>query len=80
MVAPKLDSGDTGTTTGFTDRGARLALPFFAWLLEMAMLAEVRQDAGLFALLLEPFERPLEVLVIVNDDFRHSVTHPSRAR
>ena len=44
------------------------------------MLAEVRQNAGLFALLLEPLERPIEALVIMNDDFWHSLTHPSRAR
>ena len=42
--------------------------------------AQVRQDPRLLALLLEPFERPLEALVIVNDDFWHSLTHPSHAR
>jgi hypothetical protein len=58
------------------DRGVHLSLPLFAWLLEMPVLAKVRQDAGFFAFLLEPFERTLEALVIVNDDFRHSLTHP----
>jgi hypothetical protein len=43
------------------------------------MFSQVRQDAGLFALLLEPFERPLEALVIVYDDFWHSLIHPSHS-
>ena len=78
--AAMLDSGDTGATSGLADRGIHLPLPFFAWLLKVPMFAKIRQDAGLFALLLEPFERPLEALVIVNDDFWHSLTHPSQAR
>ena len=78
QVAVRLDSGDTRTTPAFADGGARLALPFFARLFEVSVLAEVRQDAGLLALLLESFERPLEALVIVDDDFWHSLTHPSR--
>jgi len=41
---------------------------------------QVRKDPGFLALLLEPLERPLEALVIVDDDFWHSLSHPSRAR
>jgi hypothetical protein len=44
----------------------------------MAVLAEVRKDPSLLALFLEPLERPLEALVIMDDDFWHSVYHPSR--
>jgi hypothetical protein len=38
----------------------------------MTMLAQVGQDAGLFALLLEALERALEILVLVDDDFRQT--------
>jgi hypothetical protein len=65
--------------TALADRGVHLPLPLFAGLLEVAMLAKIRQNAGLLALPLEPFERPLEALVIVNDDFWHSLIHPSQA-
>src|SRR4051812_27611778 len=78
-VAVMLDSGDTGATTGLTDRSVHLPLPLFAWLLEVSVLAKVRQNTGLFAFFLESFKRPLEALVIVNDDFWHSLTHPSHA-
>jgi hypothetical protein len=79
-VAFRLDSGGTGDLSAFADGGAHLALPLFAGLFEVSVLAEVRQDAGLLALLLEPFECPLEALVIVDDDFWHSLIHPSPAR
>jgi hypothetical protein len=75
-LADRLGSGDTGTVTGLADRGVHLPLPLFAWLLEMPVLAKVRQDAGFFTFLLEPFERPLEALVIVNDDFWHFADSP----
>ncbi len=35
----------------------------------MTMLAQVGEDTGLLALLLEALERPLEILVLVDDDF-----------
>ena len=57
-------------------RGVDLALASFAGLLVMAVLAEVRQDPGLFALLLEALEGALEALIIVNNYFRHSVLTP----
>jgi hypothetical protein len=37
----------------------------------MAMLAQIGEDARLLALLLEAAERPLEVLIVMDDDFRH---------
>jgi hypothetical protein len=77
-VDARSDSGDTGTATIFADGSVHLPLPFFAWLLEVPVLAEIRQDTGLFTFLLEPLQRPFEALVIVNDDFWHSLTHPSR--
>jgi hypothetical protein len=73
-----LPPGDTGASAVLADRGVHLPLPLFARLLEVAVLAKIRQDPGLLALLLEALERPLEALVIVDDDFRHAVYHPSR--
>lgn len=35
----------------------------------MTMLAQVREDTGLLALLLEALECTLEILVLVDDDF-----------
>lgn len=46
-----------------------LALAALRRLLVMTMLAQIGQDTGLFALLFEALERPLKVLVLVNDDF-----------
>jgi hypothetical protein len=66
--------------TILADRSVHLPLSLFTGLLEVPVLAKVRQDAGLLALLFESFKRPLEALVIVNDDFWHSLTHPSHAR
>jgi hypothetical protein len=73
-----LTAGDTRTSAVLTDGGIHLPLPLFARLLEVTVLAKIGQDSGLLTLLLEALERPLEALVIVNDDFRHAVYHPSR--
>src|SRR5437867_11874564 len=54
-VDARLGSGDTGTTTVLADRGVHLPLPLLAGLLEVTVFAEVRQDAGLLTLFLEPF-------------------------
>src|SRR5262249_29943920 len=78
-ASPASGSGDTRATAILADRGVHLPLPLLARLLEVTVLAEIRQDSGLFALLLEPLERPLEALVIVDDDLWHSSYHPSRA-
>ena len=43
----------------------------------MAMLAEIGEDPGFLALLLEALERALEVLVVVDDDFRQTDFPPS---
>jgi hypothetical protein len=56
------------------------ALPLFAWFFKVTMFPQVRQNTGFFALLLEPLQCPFEALVIVNDDFWHSLAHPSQAR
>jgi hypothetical protein len=71
-----LGSGDTWATTVLADRGVHLPLPLLARLLEVAMLAKVGENPGLLALLLEALERPLEALVIVDDDFWHSCITP----
>jgi hypothetical protein len=55
-----------------SDGGVHLPLPAFARLLVMAVLAQVRKDPGLLALLLEALESPLEVLIFVDDDFRQT--------
>jgi hypothetical protein len=58
-------------------RGSLLPLLFFAGLLVMTVFAKVGEDPRLLAFLLEPLEGPFEILVIVNDDFRHATNHPS---
>ena len=50
------------------DRGIYLPLPALTRLLVVAVLAEIRQDPGLLALLLEALQRALEVLIVVDDD------------
>lgn len=50
----------------------KLALTLLAGLLVVTMFAQVRKDPGLFALLLEAFQRALKILVIVDDDFRQT--------
>jgi hypothetical protein len=62
--------------TGFPNCGAHLPLSLFAWLFKVPMLAQVRQDAGFLTLFFEPLERPIEALVIVDDDFWHSLISP----
>src|SRR5881394_1340041 len=57
-------------------RGIHLALAPFAWLLVVAVPAEVGQDPSLFALLLEALEGTLKTVVVVNCYFRHSVLTP----
>lgn len=42
----------------------------------MAMLPKIGQDAGLLALLLEALERPLKILVFVDDDFGQTRSLP----
>jgi hypothetical protein len=78
-ASPTLDSGDTRATTILADRGVHLPLALLARLLEVPVLPEIREDPGLLALLLEPLEGPLETFVIMDDDFRHLLSHPSRA-
>lgn len=60
------------------DRGVHLPLSPLTRLLVVAVLAEVGEDAGLLAFFLEAFERPLEVLIVVDDDFRQTRSHPLR--
>ncbi len=73
-----LGPGDTRATAVLADGGVHFPLPLFAWLFEVAVLTKIGEDSRLLALLLEPLERPLEAFVIVDDDFRHFLTHPSR--
>jgi hypothetical protein len=42
------------------------------------MFPKVGKDAGFLTLFLEPLQRPFEALVIVDDDFWHSLAHPSQ--
>ncbi|OGU03630.1 MAG: hypothetical protein A2085_00645 [Gemmatimonadetes bacterium GWC2_71_10] len=55
--------------------GVHLPLATLARLLIVAVLAQVGQDAGFLALLLEALQRALEILVLVNHYFRHAM-HP----
>src|SRR5215471_8674024 len=50
--------------------GVHLPLSALARLLVVPMLAQIRENTGLLALLLEALEGPLEVLIVVDDDFR----------
>jgi hypothetical protein len=61
------------------DRGIHFPLPTFARLFVMTVLAKVRQDSGLLALLLEALERALEVLIVMDDDFRQTGSPPFAA-
>jgi len=65
----------TGATI-LPHRRVQLALPALARLLVMTMLAEIGEDARLFALLLEAFERALKVLVVMDYDFRQILLPP----
>ena len=42
------------------------------------MFPKVGKDTGFLTLFLEPLQRPFEALVIVDDDFWHSLAHPSQ--
>jgi hypothetical protein len=61
------------------DRGIHFPLPALARLFVMTVLAKVGQDAGLLALLLEALERALEVLIVMDDDFRQTGSPPFAA-
>jgi hypothetical protein len=53
--------------------GVHLPLPPLARLLVVPMLAQIRKDPRLLALLLESLQRAFEILVVVNDDFRQKL-------
>src|SRR5690606_15587616 len=57
-------------------RRVELPLALLARLLVVAMLAKVREDPRLLALLLEALQRALEVLIVVDDDFRQTGLPP----
>ena len=65
----------TGATI-FTHRRIQLALSALAGLFVVTMLAEIGEDARLFALLLEALERALKVLVVMDYDFRQILLPP----
>src|SRR5574341_1162741 len=62
---------------GLAARRVHLALAALAWLLVVAVLAEVRQYTGFLTLLLETLESPLEAFVLRNGNLRHSVPYAS---
>jgi hypothetical protein len=66
-------------TTILPDRGIHFPLPTLARLLVVTVLAKVRQYPGLLALLLEALERALEVLIVMDDDFRQTDSPPFAA-
>src|SRR5690606_16774646 len=57
-------------------RRVELPLALLARLLVVAMLAQVRKGPGLLALLLAALQRALEVLIVVDDDFRQTGLPP----
>src|SRR5215471_14640474 len=60
--------------------GVHLPLSPLAWLLVVPVLAQIRENTGLLALLLEALEGPLEVLIVVDDDFRQLTCSSRGAR
>ena len=46
----------------------------------MTMLAQIGQDTGLLALLLEALKGPLKILVLVDDDFGQTRSLPGGSR
>jgi hypothetical protein len=63
-------------TTILSDGGVHFALPALTGLLVVAVLSQVGQDAGLLALLLEALQGTLEVLIVMDDDFRQTCSPP----
>ena len=56
-----------------SDRGVHFSFPPLARLLVMTMLAKIGEDSCLLALLLEAPESTLEVLIVMDDDFRQTL-------
>jgi hypothetical protein len=61
------------------DGGIYLPLPALARLFVMTVFAKIGQDTGLLTLLLETLQRALEVLIVVDDDFRQTGSPPFAA-
>src|SRR5262252_2174127 len=61
------------------DRRVHFPLLALTRLFIMPVLAEVGENAGLLALFLEAPQRPLEVLIFVDDDFRQTGFSPVSA-
>ena len=64
------------STAVLSHRGVELPLSALARLFIMPMLAEIRQDARLLALLLEALKGPLKILVVVDNYFRQILLPP----
>ena len=64
------------STAVLAHRGVELPLSALARLLIVPMLAKIRQDARLFALLLEALQGPLKILVVVDNYFRQILLPP----
>lgn len=64
------------STAVLAHRGVELPLSALARLLIVPMLAKIRQDARLFALLLEALQGPLKILVVVDYNFRQILLPP----
>ena len=67
---------DPARATVLAHRRVQLALSALARLFVMTMLSEIGEDARLLALLLEALERALEVLVVMDYDFRQNLLPP----
>ena len=60
------------------DRGVHFSLLALTRLLIVPVLAEVGENTGRLAFFLEAPQRPLEVLIFVDDDFRQAGFSPAR--
>src|SRR4029078_7000240 len=67
---------DPSRATVLAHRRVQLALSALTRLLVMTMLSEIGEDARLLALLFEALECALEVLVVMDNDFRQNLLPP----
>jgi hypothetical protein len=52
--------------------GIHLSLPAFAWFFVVSVFAQVGKDSGLLAVFLEAPQGAFEIIVGVENDFRHA--------
>jgi hypothetical protein len=66
-------------TPGFSNRRVHFSFSPLARLLVVTVLPKIGEDTRFLALLFEAPERTLEVLIVMDDDFRQAVCPPFAA-